>query len=122
MKIYQLIHIKSKKFFFLVALLGIFSGLVNIGILIFLNNAIRDSLFIQEKGGRALTYIVMIAVSFIVSLLFQNYMVGMTNDVLYELELSIIQKVKNASYETFEKLGSEKLYAAISDARIFNTP
>ncbi|ELR71344.1 Putative ABC transporter [Fulvivirga imtechensis AK7] len=60
----------------------------------------------------------LIAISFLCSKLFQNYMVTISNDILFDIELSIVNKVRQTTYETFEKLGSQRIYTAISDTRM----
>jgi cyclic peptide transporter len=69
---------------------------------------------------KALVFVLMLVLSFLATRFFQNYVVGLTNSILFDLELSIVQKVRNANYESFEKLGVNKIYAAISDARILS--
>ncbi|ASZ14957.1 cyclic peptide transporter [Chitinophaga sp. MD30] len=66
------------------------------------------------------SFIGLILLSFIASSYFQQYMVTLTNEIMCDIELSIIGKVRHASYGSFEQLGSEKIYAAISDARILS--
>ena len=70
------------------------------------------------NGSNYLLFIGLMAISFVVTALFQNYMVSSTNNIMFDLELSVIQKVRNASFEGFEALGSERVYTAINDTRV----
>jgi len=67
-----------------------------------------------------LMFIALIVGSFLVSFLFQNLMVDLTNKMTFELEMSFIQKVRASSYESFDKLGTEKLYSSIGDIRMLS--
>ncbi len=49
--------------------------------------------------------------------LFQNFMIRLTNDLSYQMGISVVEKLRFASYEDFEKLGKEKVYAALQDAQ-----
>lgn len=116
MKIFKLF--KSKGFFFFLLLLGLLSSCTNMGMLMIINMALGGKALAFFKGPYYLLFIGLMVVSFSVTALFQNYMIRMTNDLMFDLELSIIQKVRNASFRAFDSLGSERIYTAISDVRI----
>lgn len=121
MNIFRLFQARSGRFYIFLIFLSLVSSLTNVGILLFINSAIRNisgqgTVDIRSAAG----FFLLIAGSFLVSFLFQKYMVDMTNDITYGIELSILEKVRHASYESFEKLGYERIYAAISDARILS--
>jgi ABC-type siderophore export system fused ATPase/permease subunit len=44
-------------------------------------------------------------------------MVRFNNDMMFNLEMSLIEKIRHASYESFEKMGYQKIYSALGDAR-----
>jgi ABC-type siderophore export system fused ATPase/permease subunit len=92
------------------------------GILMLINEAFSGkATFLTSSGvpGYAV-FVFLILVSFVSTAVFQNYMVELTNSVMFSLELSVIKKVRTASYESFEKMGAEKIYAAIGDTRILS--
>ncbi|NML39134.1 ATP-binding cassette domain-containing protein [Chitinophaga sp. G-6-1-13] len=97
------------------------SSLNNIGVLIFVNRAVNS---MSGQAGpdlrSGLFYFGLIICSYIVSAYFQRYMVDLTNEITYGVEMSVIEKVRAAPYEAFEKLGYEKIYSAISDARVLS--
>ncbi|MBW8683319.1 ATP-binding cassette domain-containing protein [Chitinophaga rhizophila] len=121
MNIFRLFQARSKGFYAFLICLSLISSLTNVGILLFINSAIRS---VASQGmveiQSAVAFFLLIGSSFLVSFFFQKYMVDMTNDITYGIELSILEKIRHASYESFEKLGYEKIYAAISDARILS--
>jgi cyclic peptide transporter len=90
------------------------------GILMQINIALGGKSFLNFGEYNYLAFAVLLVTSFFATLIFQNYMAELTNSIMYSMELSVIQKVRNASYASFEKLGSNRLYAAISDARILS--
>jgi cyclic peptide transporter len=119
MNIITLFQIRSKSFYFLFVLLGLVRSVTSIGILMLINMALtgRSIGLFGESNINYLAYIILIAVSFICSALFQNYMVKFNNDLMFNLEISLIQKVRHAAYSSFEKMGYQRIYAALGDAR-----
>ncbi|GAA3913502.1 cyclic peptide export ABC transporter [Chitinophaga oryziterrae] len=93
------------------------SSLTNLGILMQINIALGGGASYFGKYN-VLAFAGLIVLSFFTTLYFQKYMAELTNNIMYSLELSIIEKVRNASYESFEKMGGSRLYAAVSDARV----
>ncbi len=111
---------KSKSFYLFLVILGLVSSITNMGILMQVNIALGGKPFLNFGEYNYLAFIGLLVVSFFATLFFQNYMAELTNSVMYRMELSVIEKVRNASYASFEKLGSNRIYAAISDARILS--
>lgn len=120
MELLKLFQTKSKAFYLLLLVLGMVSSLTNIGILLMINVVLGGDAIVTFGENNYLAFIGLMLLSFFTTLFFQHYMVQLTNSIMYSLELSIINKVRNASYESFEKLGTERLYAAISDARVLS--
>lgn len=110
---------RSKWFYIGIGLLGAINSLSNIVLLMLINNVLGGK-YVLAGQYTWLAFLVLTGISFAANRYFQNYMVGLTNNIMFDLELSIIQKVRNASFESFERLGSEKIYAAISDARLLS--
>jgi cyclic peptide transporter len=90
------------------------------GILIMVTKTVSGELSVLYGGYNGLIFVGLIVFSFLATAYFQNYMVKMTNNILFDIELSIVQKVRNATLESFEDLGPEKIYGAISDARVLS--
>jgi ABC-type siderophore export system fused ATPase/permease subunit len=84
-----------------------------------INSALGGKSFVSDKYNY-LVFIFFICVSFAANRIFQHYMVGLTNSIMFDQEIAIVQKVRNASFESFTKMGSEKIYAALSDARMMS--
>jgi cyclic peptide transporter len=120
MNLLKLFQTKSKSFYLFLILLGIISSLTNLGILMQVNIALGGRSFFYFGQYNYVAFSAMIIISFFTSLFFQTYMAELTNNIMYSLELSIVEKVRNASFSSFDKLGSNKIYAAIADARILS--
>ena len=116
MKIFKLF--RSNGFFLFLMLLGLLSSCTNLGMLMIINKALGGKTLSFFGGPDYLLFIGLMVVSFVVTALFQNYMIRTTNEVMFEMEMSIIQKVRRASFRAFETLGSERVYTAINDTRI----
>lgn len=120
MNVFKVFKQRSKYFYLFVLVLGCISSVTYVGILMFLNMAISGTplpVFNQQPG---LAFAGLITLSFVCTSFFQNYMVNITNGILYSLELSIVEKIRRAKFESFEKLGAERIYAAIGDTRILS--
>lgn len=120
MNLLQIFQSRSKTFYVFLISLGLVSSLTNLGILMQVNIALGGKPLLNFGEYNYLAFIGLMTVSFVTTLFFQNYMAELTNSIMYNMELSIIQKVRNASFESFEKLGSNRIYAAVSDARILS--
>lgn len=116
---FRFFQTKSKWFFFFVIIMGLATSFANIGMLMLINNVLAGQSFV--KGAYApLVFVVLIVMSFFTNRIFQFYMVGLTNNLTFDLELEIVQKLRNASFESYEFMGSEKIYAALGDTRMLS--
>lgn len=120
MNILQVFQSKSKSFYLFLIVLGLVSSFTSMGILMLINQTLSGKAFLFNGPPREnyIIFIALITVSFLSTSFFQNYMVVLTNTIMFNLELSVIEKVRDASFESFERLGSEKIYAAIADTRV----
>src|SRR5687767_9271174 len=98
----QLFFKRSALFYVGLTLLSIVSGLLNMGLLIFINNSINQTPLPFFPEYDWLVFILLIAISFVVSKAFQTHMIRLTTNINYEFELLILRKLKNSSYEDFE--------------------
>ncbi|MGB8192354.1 MAG: ATP-binding cassette domain-containing protein [Chitinophagaceae bacterium] len=120
MNLLSILHSRSKVFYLFLIILGLISSVTNMGILVLISMTLGGEPLPLVGEYKAVAFILLLVLSFLATRFFQNYVVSLTNNILFDLELSIVQKVRNANYESFEKLGVNKIYAAISDARILS--
>lgn len=123
MKFINTLLSKSKKAFVFMFILGIFNSILNAGLLIFINNTImKQPIPFFPEYDWAL-FIGIILASLVCSRFFQTFMIKLTNNLLFEFEISILKKLRIASYQDFEEIGNEKIYAAINDTKVLgNVP
>lgn len=109
---------KSSLFYGALIALGIVNSFVYSGILVFINQTIAQKPVPYVEGWEGPAFAAMLLASFFSNRLFRFYTVRLTNDILFEYETMILQKIKQASFEAFEKLGTEKVYTIIGDIRL----
>jgi cyclic peptide transporter len=118
MKILKLFKAYSTSIIIFIIILGIANSALNSGMLAFINSGITGKPIPILPEYNWLLFILILAGSFMGSRLFQRQMIKMTNEIMYNFELGVIGKVRLTSLESFEKLGPERIYTAISDTRV----
>ena len=109
---------RSKWFYVFLVLLSIINGLLNTGVLMFINNTISGvKLFMFPEYDWAV-FIVLILFSLTVTKVFQTFLIRLTTEINFDFELTILKKLKSATFEDFEKLGIERAFTAIGDIRV----
>lgn len=119
-KILDILRSKSKHFIVLLIVLGVINSLLYSLIIILISSSISGQPLWYYDGNRWQIFSGLVIISFFLSRLFQTYMLRITNDVLYEYEVSILKKVASMPFEQFTKVGSERIYTSISDVRVFS--
>ncbi|KIO74907.1 hypothetical protein TH53_23800 [Pedobacter lusitanus] len=107
----------SKKFYFFLILLSAVNSIVYSTLLVFINKIIVEK-HLFFKGYDWILFFGILSFSFVIKRLFQNYIINLTQTVLLDMELSILNSIGQANYTSFEKLGQQKIYSAIGDTRI----
>ena len=118
MHILKVLQKQSRLFLPYILLLGVINSIVYSGLLAFVNYAVKGASIPFIKGNDYLLYISLVAASLLCTKIFQTYMVKLTHNLLLHYELSILQQVRHATFQAFEKLGAERIYTAIGDVRI----
>lgn len=109
---------KSRSLILFIAILGIFNSLLNSGLLVFINSTISGKPLPVFPQYDWQVFVVLILVSLLTAKLFQTHMIRMTNNLLFDFEMAILNKLKHAPYEDFEILGNEKVYTVINDTKV----
>lgn len=117
MNFIALLNSRSKFFLTLIILLGFISSFWNLGLLYLINNRLVQKPILFFPGRDSIVFFVILLASFFVKRYFQRYIIKLTNDVVYEHSIAIIEKVRFAAFENVEKMGKEKLYTAVKYAR-----
>ncbi|RAJ11146.1 putative ATP-binding cassette transporter/putative ATP-binding cassette transporter [Chitinophaga skermanii] len=117
-RILRLLKSRSKAFYLLIILLGLGNSLIYSGILYFINQAITNQPVAIWPAYDWVLYLSIIAFSAACNIISQKYLIVLTNEMLVNYENSVLTKVKHATYEKFEKMGKQKIYAALGDSWI----
>lgn len=108
---------RSKWLYVGLALLSAINGLLNMGLIAFINNSIAETPLPFDFKHAWIVFILMILVAFLTNKVFQTYMIKLTTSINYEFEIAILQKLRKASLQDFEKLGNERVFTAMGDIR-----
>jgi cyclic peptide transporter len=111
---------RSLLFYALIIILGVINGLLNTCLLVFLNSLIQKKNIPFFHGYNWEAFTALLILTFITNKYFQNYVIRFTNKLLTEFELNILNKLRLTKLCDFERIGSERVYTAIEDAREFS--
>ncbi|WP_217602623.1 cyclic peptide export ABC transporter [Chitinophaga sp. GbtcB8] len=120
MEFLKILFGRSRSFYLFLAILSIFNGLLNTGLLMFINKTITRTPLPFLPRYDWLLFLALVTVSLIVSKVFHTYMVSLTTDIRSDLQISILRKLKHANYQEFEKLGNEKVFTAMGDINMLS--
>jgi cyclic peptide transporter len=109
---------KSVVFYVFMILLGGVNGVMTTGLLFFINSTISETKVAYLGGYDWVVFLMLLGISFVVSMAFHKRMILSTNEVLYRYAVSVLDKLRKAGYQNFERLGLEKVYTAIADTAI----
>lgn len=97
---------------------GLVNSVLYSGLLIIISRSINGVL---TEGGSTkaagLLFLGLIVVSYFSRRLFQSQVIQLTNTLLFDFELSILQKLRRANLEAFQRIGMQRVYTAIGDAK-----
>ncbi|MCE3228021.1 MAG: hypothetical protein K0S32_2572 [Bacteroidetes bacterium] len=113
LEIFKVFRKRSKWFFVLLAFLGLINSVWNMNLLLLINDSISGKHAFADYS--ALLFILLLVASVITARVFNGYMVKLTKNIIYEQGISIIDKVRFASYDNYRILGTEKVYTARMD-------
>jgi cyclic peptide transporter len=119
MNILRAFQQRSPFFFFFLFVLGGVNSLLYSGILLFINDALagHKQLGVLKQYDWQL-FLLLITVSVVTTRVFHAYLIGLTNGILLDFELSVLNKLRLANFQAFEKLGSQKVHTAINDTKV----
>ncbi len=109
---------KQLGFLVLIAGVGTLNSLLYSGLLIIISRSVNQyQSDATPTNSTALFFLGLMVVSYISRRLFQTHVIRFTNTLLFDFELSILRKLRQASLEAFQKIGSQRVYTAIGDAK-----
>jgi cyclic peptide transporter len=105
---------KSGSFYLLLIMLGMVGSLSNISMLTLINHVLTGKALTKGNHDWAI-YIVVLIVSFVANLISKRFLTRSANAIMYDREFTFIQKIRHASLDSFEKLGSGRVFALLGD-------
>ena len=106
---------RSRWFYAQLIFLGIFNGVLNTAFLILINSSVNNQPLPVLDGYNWQLFVVLLVLSLLITKTFQTKLIKLTTQINYEFEIRILEKLKAASFNDFDKLGSERVYATLGD-------
>jgi cyclic peptide transporter len=117
MEIFKLLQKKTKLFYFFMILFGMVNGFWSIGLLGIINSSISGTPLPIAEGYNWQLFLGLALLSLFSNKYFRNYMIRLTNDLSYEMGISVVDKLRFATFFDYQGLGKEKVYTALQDAQ-----
>lgn len=121
MIIFKWLQRRSKAFFIFLALLAGINSVWSSLLLILINNTINRKPLPYANGYDWIVFVALIMLSFLASRVFQRYMIRITNELSYDVNMSIFNSLRFADFNKFRKIGNQRVYSSISDAYAVST-
>jgi cyclic peptide transporter len=119
MNVFKVFQRQSKFLLVFIFIMGLINSLIYMGLLVFVNAAISGNVVtIVPRPYQAGAFFLLVLASLATSKFFQTHMVKLTHKLLMEFELSILDKLRFATCQAFDKIGAERVYTAIADTRV----
>ncbi|SMO83455.1 putative ATP-binding cassette transporter/putative ATP-binding cassette transporter [Chryseobacterium rhizoplanae] len=118
MFILKIFQNRSKLFYLALLLLGIINSLTSTVLLMFIQSALQQKPFPILPGYGWATFTGSLVIAIVSTKIFQTYIVKLTQEILYDYELNVLEKLRFTSYFDFQNLGSQRIYTAINDVRV----
>lgn len=107
----------SLRNFFSLMLYCIPNTVLSVAILLIMNNIVSGKAMLI-KSHQDIVFFSLIVVSFLLNVFVQKRIIYYSNRLIYENELRVMEKIKEAGMVNFEKVGSQRVYGAIEDMRM----
>jgi cyclic peptide transporter len=109
---------KDIKFIVLISLLGVINSSLYGFLLLVLNSSISGDGFFMRFPYTWILFFGLMIISYICKKKFQRFMIKFTNTILFDFEVSILQKLRETDYETYNRFDSSKVYTAMGDIKV----
>lgn len=113
--LFSILQVRSRGLFFFLAVLGTVNALTHSIILYLVNKTIsfQPLPFWQEYNW--LIFFCTLVVSFITTAVFQGHLIRLANDLAYEFNIKIFERIRTTSIHKLVNTGKEKVYAVMDD-------
>ncbi|MEO1625982.1 MAG: cyclic peptide export ABC transporter [Bacteroidota bacterium] len=110
---------QNRKFIALIIVLGVVNSLMYSSLLFLINNGIRAEKDLSWMTDyESLIFLGIMIFSFLTKRIFQNKLLRFSCNILYDFTVSIINKIRHASFEAFRQLGNQRVFTAINDTEV----
>lgn len=109
----------DRRFIFKIFLLGVINSLLTAGLIYLINTVVAggEVPYLEDKGTAGLVYLALVVLSFFIKRFLQQDLIRVNFERVYRFTTDAINKLRLSEVEVFEKLGKEKVYTALGDAR-----
>ena len=121
MDFFKLLYTKSKSIYIALFITSVLNGFSSIALLSFINNRIAGIPLPIFNDYDWLVFIGLLVGTFTLNKIFQTYMIRLTNEIIYEFQYKIHEKLKAAKLRQFENLGSPRVLTALNDVQHLGT-
>ena len=118
---YNLFKGKSISFYLFLGAMGIIDSIWGMCLLFLINNKIAGTPLPFFNDYDWQIYLLLLVISFAVSAYFQTYIFKLTYNFGKEMALSIFQRLRFASLESYQELGEERVRTALEDVNLLET-
>ncbi|MGB3180590.1 MAG: cyclic peptide export ABC transporter [Cyclobacteriaceae bacterium] len=120
MHILKVFQNRSRWFYVALLLLGSINSITYSFLLLFINKTIAgEPIPVLPEYDWAL-FAGLLLISIISTKVFQSYIVRLTQDILYDYELNLLEKLRFTSFFEYQKLGTQRVYTAVNDVRVLS--
>ena len=123
MRIIDILGRRSLRFYIQVIVLSLLSSALYSGILILINKTVSGGYDGFIASHTDVLFLCLVVASYFSSRSLQAKMIRSSQDMTFDLEISLLKKLRHSQYQQFCNLGQEKIYTAFSDTRVLaSTP
>lgn len=118
--ILSLFKSKPRSFYFFIFAIGALNSLINSFFLILIGKSVSGGRHFLFSGFYPLLFLILFLVSILLSYYFYRYTIRIATDIVFEVEMNLVSKIKNASFGKLAKIEKEDVYAAISGLNVLS--
>lgn len=104
---------KFKGIFALIGLIGLFNSSVTSGFMILVTKAVSNHRFLDSKQA-AIMFIILFVTCVLFNRLFYNQMIKLSSQIICNVELELLDRLRKASFTSFSSIDKEEIYSAIN--------
>lgn len=112
---------RQKRFYVVMIALGGLNSLFYSSILVIINKSIGQEKLPYFSDYMYAVFVLAVLGSYLTARILQTYMIKSSRNMMFDLEISLLRRLRMSEFQAFHKLGQEKIYAAFADTRILSS-